>query len=246
MKLEQATGATIAQLWATVEPHLQEAASLEEAAQALATALHTEFTESVVLARVYATVPFDDLPRTLQIFVQELAESAGAAAALKATTPVLSLLGTDGQEDAWSDRRNSNDHKGIPLISAEFVSGIPMISRLLRELGVPLDWIDSHEARRIVTTIGSTVGLFFVQEAAQAKDEQGRHVIPAQDFVSTYEVESVFGTGGAYPDGQILVLVVFCRDEVARATAELFLPLADLFRGKTISLVAPAKVFASD
>lgn len=46
MKLEQVTGATIIQLWATVEPRLQQAASLEEAAQALATALHTQFTES--------------------------------------------------------------------------------------------------------------------------------------------------------------------------------------------------------
>lgn len=246
MKLEQATGATITQLWTTVDPRLQEVTFLEESAQALATALRTQFTESVVLARVYVTVPFDDLPPTLKTFVQELAESAGADAALKGTTPVLSLLGTDGQEDAWSDRRNSKGHKGIPLISAAFVGGIPMISRLLRELGVPLDWIDSHEAQRIVTTIGNTVGLFFVQDAAEAKDEQARQVIPAQDFVSAYGVKSVFGTGGAYPGGQILVLVVFCRDKVARATAELFLPLADLFRGKTSSLVAPAKVFASD
>ena len=108
-----------------------------------------------------------------------------------------------------------------------------MIARLLRELGVPLDWIDSHDARRIVTTIGSEVGLFFVENASQATDDQDRNVIPAQDLVSAYGVNSVFGTGGAYPNGQIVVLVVFCRDGVARATAELFLPLADLFRGKT-------------
>ncbi len=120
-----------------------------------------------------------------------------------------------------------------------------MIARLLRELGVPLDWIDSHDARRIVTTIGSATGLFYVEDASRATDDQGRKVIPAQDFVSAHGVKSVFGTGGAYPGGQILVLVVFCRDRVPRASAELFLPLADLFRGKTASLVAPATVFAS-
>jgi hypothetical protein len=43
----------------------------------------------------------------------------------------------------------------------------------------------------------------------------------------------------------MLAVVVFCRDLVARATAELFLPLVDLFRGKTASLVVPSKVFAS-
>ncbi|MHC4401268.1 MAG: hypothetical protein ACYTG0_16475 [Planctomycetota bacterium] len=245
MKLKQATGATITQLWTTMEPRLQQATLLEEAAQALATAVHTQFSDSAVLARVYVTVPFGELPATNRSFAESLAGSADPTRALEGTTPVLSLVGTYGRETAWNDRRNSKGHKGIPLISAAFVGEIPMIARLLRELGVPLDWIDSHDARRIVTTIGSTVGLFFVDDASQATDDQGRNVIPAQDFVSTYGVKSVFGTGGAYPGGEILVLVVFCRDRIARATAELFLPLADLFRSKTASLVAPAKVFAS-
>ena len=245
MKLEQATAATIAQLWASLEPRLHQAKSLEEAAQAMATALYMQFTESAVLVRVYVTLPFDSLPPTNRAFVQGLAKSAGAAATLKGATPVLSLVGTHGQEAAWNDRRNSKGHKGIPLISAAVVDAIPMIARLLRELAVPLDWIDSHDAQRIVTTIGKEVGLFFIEDAAQATDQKGRKVIPAQDFVSTYGVKSVFGTGGAYPGGPMLVLVVFCRDRLPRTTAELFLPLADLFKAKTASLAAPAKVFAS-
>ena len=240
MKLEQATGATITQLWATLEPQLQQATFLEEAAQALATGLHRQFTESVVLARVYVTVPFDALPPTNRAFVQSL-----AAGALKGTTPVLSLVGTHGQEATWNNRLNSKGHKGIPLISAAFVDAIPMIARLLRELGVPLDWIDSHDAERLITTIGKAAGLFFVEDAAQATDQKGRKVIPAQDFVSAYDVKSVFGTGGAYSGGQmLLVVVLFCRDLVARVTAELFLPLVDLFTGKTAPLVALARVFA--
>ena len=39
MKLEQTTGAAITQLWTTVEPRLQLATYLEEAAQVLATLL---------------------------------------------------------------------------------------------------------------------------------------------------------------------------------------------------------------
>lgn len=245
MKLEQATGATISRLWATVEPRLQVGTLLEDAAQELAEAVHDEFNESVVLARVYVTVPFDELPPANRAFVEALVGSTERAPALERATPVLSLVGTHGEQPAWNDRRNSKGHKGIPLISAEFVNGIPMIARLLRELGVPLDWIDSHDARRIVTTIGSEAGLFFVENASQATDDQGRNIIPAQDFVSDYGVNSVFGTGGAYPNGQIIVLVVFSRDKVARATAELFLPLADLFRSKTESLMVPAAVFAS-
>jgi len=240
MKFEQATDATIAHLWTTVEPRVELAASLEEAAQALATAVYTQFAESAILARVYVTVPFGALPPPAQAFVQAL---PGAATALTGTTPVLSLVGTQGQEADWNDRLKSKQHGAIPLISAEFVDGIPMIARLLRELGVPLDWIDTHDAPRLVTTIGSTVGLFYVEDAVRAMDERGRKVIPAVDFVFAYDVKSVFGTGGAYCGGQLLVVVVFCRDRVARVTAEMFLPLVDFFRGKTESLVAPAKVF---
>jgi hypothetical protein len=244
MQLDQATGATITQLWTKLEPTMQRATSLEEAAQALATAVYTQFAESTVLARVYATVPYDGLPATNRTFVETLAGSTGKAPALKGTTPVLSLVGTHGQETDWKDRRNSKGHKGIPLISATFVGGIPMIARLLHELGVPLDWIDSHDAQRIVTTIGDKAGLFLVEDAAQATDEQGRKIIVAQDFVSAYGVKTVFGTGGVYPGGQMLVIAVFCRNRVSRTTAELFLPLADLFKSKTAALITPAKVFA--
>jgi len=241
MKFEQATGATIAELWTAVEPRVELATSLEEAAQALATALYTQFAESAILARVYVTVPFAALPPPTRAFVQAL---PGAAAALSGTTPVLALVGTQGQKADWNDRRKSKQHGAIPLISAEFVDGIPTIARLLRELGVPLDWIDSHDARRLVTTIGSTAGLFYVEDAVRAMDERGRKVIPAVDFVFAYDVKSVFGTGGAYAGGQLLVVVFFCRDPVARVKAEMFLPLVDFFKGKTASLVAPAKVFA--
>ena len=240
MKLEQATDESIAELWTTVEPRVKRATSLEEAAQTLATALYTHFAESAILARVYVTVPFAALPLATQAFVQAL---PGAAVALTGTTPVLSLVGTQGQIVEWNDRRKSKQHGAIPLISAEFVDGIPMIARLLRELGVPLDWIDSHDARRLVRTIGSTTGLFYVEDAVRAMDDRGRKVIPAVDFVFAYDVKSVFGTGGAYPDGQMVVVVVFCRDPVTRVTAQMFLSLVDLFKGQTGSLVAPAKVF---
>ena len=110
MKFEQVTGASIAQLWTTVEPHVKRATSLEEAAQVLATALYTHFAESAILARAYVTVPFAALPPPTQAFVQAL---PGAAAALTGTTPVLSLVGTQGQKVDWNDRRNGvgDDHE---------------------------------------------------------------------------------------------------------------------------------------
>lgn len=244
MKIEQATASTITQMWAQVEPRVKQAKALEEGAQALATALRTQFQDSVVLARVYFTVPFGALPASNKTFVQDLAQSAGAASDLKATTPVLSLIGTAGKEGDWNDRRKSKGHIGIPLTSSAFVDAIPMISRLLKELGVPLEWVDTQDPE-VVKKMDRAAGLFFVENAAEATDHQKRKIIPAQDFVSGYNVKSVFGVGGGYAGGQILVIVTFCRDLVPRAAAERFVALRDAFKGNTSSLVEAGKIFAN-
>jgi len=244
MKIEQTTPSIVSEFWANVEPGVEQSKCLEEAAQGLATELHKQFDESVVLARVYVTAPFDNLPPTNKTFVQNLAESAGAESDLKVTTPVLSLIGTYGQEEDWRDRRNSKGHVGIPLISSAFVGAIPMISRLLHELGVPMDWIDRHETEMIIKTVGREAGLFYVENAAEATDHEGRKIIAAQDFVSDYDVKSVFGIGGAYAQGQVFTIVAFCRDVFPRDVAEHFVPLTNSFQGKTSTLVETNKIFS--
>jgi len=245
MQIKQTTSSTITQLWAEVEPSVKQSQRLETAAQAMAEALHTLFEESVVLARVYLTTPFDALPQTNKDFVQKLSESAEAADDLKTATPVLSLIGPHGQEADWCDRRNSKGHVGIPLISSAFVGAIPMISRMLGELGVPMGFLDSHDTGIIIENIGSAAGLFFVEDAAEATDSEGRKIIAMQDFVADYSVKSVFGIGGAYDDGQLLVLVVFCRDAFSHITAEYFLSLANFFRSQTNDLVSGQRIFTN-
>ena len=244
MRPEEATSSILSEVWSQVRPQIQKSRFLEEAAQALATSLHTQFDESVVIARIFVTVPFNSLPRANKEFVRNLVEAAEAASDLKPGTPVLSLIGTHGQEEDWNDRRKSKGHVGIPLISSAFVDTIPMISRLLKELGVPLEWLDSHDAQIIVQSSGGTEALFFVDDALQAADEEGRKIISAQDFVSSYQVKSVFGTGGVYASGQIFVVVVFCRDSFARADAESFLALTQSFKNETASFSSSGSIFS--
>ncbi|MEN8262521.1 MAG: hypothetical protein ABFR82_03580 [Nitrospirota bacterium] len=244
MKIEQATSPVINELWGKIESSMQGAKYLEEAAQELVSAIHSQFSDSVVIARVFYSVPFDSLPSANQSFVKNLSESAGVGAEIDGTTPVLSLIGTHGQEEDWNDRRKSKGHVGIPLISASFVGAIPMISRLLKELGVPIDWVDSHDMEIIKKAIGGSVGLFYVENAAEATDQKGRKIIVAQDFVSKYNVKSVFGTGAVYEGGQMMVVVVFNRDIFSRDISELFMTLASSFRNNTSSLVKEAKIFS--
>jgi hypothetical protein len=243
MRIEETDASLVSGILSAVESRVSGVKTLEQAAQQLVGELYERFDESIVIARAFVTVPFGSLPDSNREFVAQLVESAGAAKELKTATPVLSLVGTRGSENGWNDRRDSQGHVGIPLVSSSFVGAIPMISRLLQELGVPVDWVDSHDAEMIVETIGGRSSLFFVSNANDATDTQGRKIIAAQDFVSSHGVHSVFGVGTAYDTGQIFVLVAFCRDSFSRTVAEQFLPLVDHFRDATAGLVGQASIF---
>ncbi|MEW6753298.1 MAG: hypothetical protein AB1505_20300, partial [Candidatus Latescibacterota bacterium] len=65
-------------------------ASLEDAAQRYICVLYDQFCESIVLARLFATVPYGQLPPANRQFVSGLAESAGIGAQIRPETLVLS------------------------------------------------------------------------------------------------------------------------------------------------------------
>jgi hypothetical protein len=122
MRIDGVTDATITEMWSAIESRVRHAHALEEGAQALATELYARFEESVVLARVFLTVRFDGLPADVRAFVESLARSTGkATGALPGVMPVLSLVGTRGEEGGWNARRSSRGHQGIPLMSATHV-----------------------------------------------------------------------------------------------------------------------------
>ncbi|MHC4167426.1 MAG: hypothetical protein ACYSWQ_10750, partial [Planctomycetota bacterium] len=176
--------------------------TLEQAAQLVTDAVYEELGDSVVLARVFATVAFGELPEPNRAFVAGLATANEITQLINDDTLILSLLGTRGVKSEWNDRRASQGHVGIPLASAAFVDKIPMISRLLKQVGLDLDWIDSQDADIVTKTLGGVSGIFYVPDAAQAVDHQGRKIIPAQDFVEANDVKTVFGLAGGYPAGK--------------------------------------------
>ena len=236
--------------WAEVldamRPDVSSAATLEEAAQSVARRLHAELPASTPLVRVYALVPHRELPEDVRAFVAGLAERTdGGQSPLAATTPVLSLLGTYGSKPEWQDRKLSRGHKGIPLVSAAFVDAIPMMARLLRELGVELSWLD--DAPEIMTRrlLGGFNGVFYVEDAKTVRDVKGRLVIPATDFVEAEGVRTVFGMGGFYPDGTMIVCTVFTRERLPRPAVERFTSLISMLKGGTFPVVRERRFFAS-
>jgi hypothetical protein len=244
--LADADVASLKLLWQQVQPEVAAADHLEMAAQAVTRKLFETFPDSIALARAFLTVPLEALPAANQTFVQALATRAGILAELKPTTSVLSLIGTFGGQDAWCDRRRSQGHVGIPLVSVAFVDGIPMVSRLLQQLGMKLDWLERGDTSIMAKVLGSSSGVFYVAEASQETDRLGRKVIAAQDFVADHHIRSVFGFGGSYFGGSIVTFILFCTKAIDRSVAQRFAPLANLFKAATVALAGSTSVFSGD
>jgi hypothetical protein len=186
------------------------------------------------------------LPAPNRTFVTNLAATNNITQLIRDDTLILSLLGTRGLKPEWNDRRKSQGHVGIPLASADFVDKVPMISRLLKEVGLNLDWIDSKDTAIVTKTIGGISGAFFVQDAKQAIDHQGRKIIPAQDFVEANKVKTVFGLADGYATSRAFVtIIMFCREMLDKPQAELFSPLISALKANTATLVSTGAIFGN-
>jgi two-component sensor histidine kinase/HPt (histidine-containing phosphotransfer) domain-containing protein len=192
----------------------------EDGAQQLAAGLYQAFPGTIALARAYVTVPMRGLPERNASWVRDLAEAKGIAAELEGETPIISLVGTAGHLSEWNDRHASKGHVGIPMASASFIDAIPMMSRLMASLGGDLAWIDRRDAAHMVSRLGTVAGMFYVADAATETDARGRKVIPAEAFVEAHGIKTVFGLGGAFASGQLLVLLVFCTERIDIAVVE--------------------------
>ena len=217
-------------------PHLQ------SAAQEVASRLYNEFVESVVLARAYVTLPLNQLPQADRAFAQKLAAGAGQGT-LADDTLILSLMGTAGVDAKWADRRLSEGHLAIPLVSAPFVASIPMVARLMKDMGIGLEWLDTRNTEVVVKKLGNVAGVFYVQDARTSVDDQGRRIVPAKAFVDGHGVRTVFGLGGCYMNGAFLAIIVFTRESIPRPQVESLLPLVSTVKAATTGLVISKRYF---
>jgi hypothetical protein len=218
--------------------------SLAAAAQALADTVFPAFEESLALVRVFATVPFGELPGANQGFVRALMRASKVERLVAPATPVLSLMGTRGLKPAWNDRMMSSGHVGIPLASAEFVDAIPMIARLLSEFGLGIVGMDGGGSRIVRSKVGNLSGMFYVADARTETDAHGRRVISAQDFVEEHGVRTVFGFGGAYMlERSYVAVILFAREAVSADRARELAPLSSALKAATLRLVDQGRFF---
>lgn len=218
-------------------------ASLADAGQAFTGVLYEELEESAVLFRLFGTVPFGGLGSVERAAAKKIAEKRGFVDEMDDETRVVCLLGSSGRRAAWNDRHQSMHHLAIPLTQASFIQTIPMIARLMSDMGTGLDWVEKQKSRIVVKTFGTMARMLHVEDAASARTSDGFQLIPDQDFVRANGIKTVLGIGGAYLNRSVVTAILFTNETIARKKVEKFMPIINTFKTATMKLVNEGKYF---
>ncbi len=200
----------------------EEAASMEDVAKGAVRLLHRDLVDgerhapACALVRLFKTHPYGALDRGLQDLASGMLDSPIA----DPSTRCLVLLGTAGDQPDWNERTRSHGHQAIPLESVQALERAPMISQLIKQLGLEHDQVLRPDPGFVVDLAQRSFGVFHVAEAA------GSAFIPAQEFVRRFGVRSVVGFGGVLPSGDLFSMILFSRLSLSSETAEMFSPLA--------------------
>ncbi len=233
----------VAALRSRIEAELKESASFQQASQKFVDILYEELSSSAVLFRVFATLDFERLPDNERDFVLDLARTREFLSEVQAKTPVVTLLGSRGKRPQWNDRLRSERHLAIPLTSASFIKTIPMVSRLLLDMGTGLEWVQKQERHMIVTSMGRMARVLYVADALESRTGDGFDVIPDRSFVTENLIRTVLGLGGAYLNGTVLAVVLFTSEQVPEDRVEKLMPVMHGFKIATMKAVMQGRIF---
>jgi hypothetical protein len=233
----------VAALRSRVEDELKVQASFQEASQKFIDVLYEELKSSAVLFRLFATVELEKLPEKEKDFALALARARGFLPELQPKTPVVTLLGSRGKLPQWNHRLRSERHLAIPLTSASFIKTIPMVSRLMGDMGTGLPWVQRQEKNMIVTSMGQMARVLYVEDALEARTGDGFDVIPDRSFVVENGVRTVLALGGAYLNGTIVAVVLFTSELIPQDRVEKLLPVVHGFKTATMKAVMQGRIF---
>lgn len=199
------------------------AGSMEEAAGRIVTYLYEDLTDqrngqrACALVRFYKTHPYGQLDAGRRRFASTLF----AGEAVSPAAPCLALLATTGDEPAWSGVAGSRDHQAIPLDSAEKPVGVPMVIRLVTQLGIDLGASPPPSSSQTGALDLPPDNVFHIAEAAGSPD------LPVQDaFVIRHRIRSVLGFGGLLPAGDLFAVVLFTKVPITAEARAFFKTLA--------------------
>ena len=199
------------------------AKSMEDAANEAVSYFYENFVDkltgekSCALARLFKTHDVDKLAPELQDFAKKQLDHKPNSKSYKC----LTLLASNGAEEAWKDRRKSVRHQAIPLPSKEVLNRIPMMRNLVKQMGLNVETVINPDPELLADLLHKTYNVFYVPDAVNSP------YIPDQDdFVKKYGVKSVVGFGSLLPSGNVFIVIIFSKVKVDRNAANLFNALA--------------------
>jgi len=169
------------------------------------------------LVRLYKTHEYGTLEPAQQAFASGLLDEPPPSADMKC----LTLLASIGDEPGWCARQTSAGHQAIPLPSRQFVESIPMIARLIQQLGMKIEDVIDPDPKFLLDSDQHAYNVFFVPDVLDSP-----HVPAQDDFVVPYHIKSAIGFGGMLPTGNLFVVILFTRVPVNEHTAQLFRTLS--------------------
>jgi hypothetical protein len=193
--------------------------NMEDAANSVVRYFYEAFVDaggerSCAMVRLYKTHPFGDLEPEQQQFARRQFGAVEPSPSMKC----LTLMATIGDEPEWGDRHKSRGHQAVPLPSAEIVEQAPMISQLIKQMGLDIAQLVGRGESVVATQhTKRTYNVFHVENAA------GSPFIPAQtEFVERYGIKSVVGFGGLLRNGELFAVILFSRTRISPDSAERF------------------------
>ncbi|MEM9923655.1 MAG: ATP-binding protein [Cyanobacteria bacterium P01_D01_bin.50] len=170
-----------------------------------------------ILVRFFKTHSYGKLTPELQEYARDILNQNTVADNLKC----LTLLATAGELPEWNSRYKSIGHKAIPLANEDAIHRIPMISQLIRQLGLNPGILLQPDPNLLIDIEQQMYNVFHVPNALDSP------YIPSQkSFVIPFGVKSVIGFGGLLPTGEMFVILMFLRVVVPQQNLELIRPLA--------------------
>jgi hypothetical protein len=222
-----------------------DAGTVQQAAQQFVDTLFGQYRDPLVLLRLFITVPYDLLPEDDRLFVDGRGTATGTSRLIHGATPIFTLFGSRGRQPEWNDRHSSAHFRCIPLASTAFIASLTMLSRQLTSVDFDLELIDNWQTEvAAVRRADRFRGLLHIRDAAVDRDAQGRLIVPKQDFVAEWGVQSVFGFGSGYDNYPALVTLFAFTDR--ELSPEALLPCAgqlEQFIAATRALAAQERFF---
>ena len=173
--------------------------------------------KACALIRFYKTHPYGQLASGLQEFASGIMGGTPESQDMKCPT----MMATAGEHADWNSRSTSSGQWTVPLASADFVGGIPMIAQLVSQFGIEMGSVISPDPNVIGDLARQTFNTFHIADAVDSP------CIPAQDdFVKPYGVKSVLGFGGVLSSGELFVVIMFSKVSIPASTASSFRDLS--------------------